>query len=199
MKKILQILMVSIVTAALVVMGLMFTLKKVGAEKLSKLPVLKELVLIKSGEVKYVEPEETRYSEVDNLVQQLQQKIEEMGELDNELDELRDLRAAVDQEKKEVSYMLKKAAAQLIIIDETRWANLSERAATFKKMDAMVIAEMFEVYDDDVLAEQLVVLDVKKAGEVIAAFVGMGEKQKKRIAKIKMIMDKITLEKGAGE
>lgn len=199
MKKILPILIASIFSAAVVVMGLMFTMKKVGAEKLLKLPILKEFVVIKSGEVKYQEREDTKYSEVDNLVQQLQQKIEQAGELKQERDDLQELKTAIDREKKEVTDMLRKVEAQLVIIDQTRWANLGERAATFEGMDPTVIAKMFEVYDDAVLAEQLVVLDAEKAGAVMTAFVGMGEKQKKRIARIKMIMDKITLERGAAK
>ena len=199
MKKILPILIASFFLSTLIIMGLMFTMKKVGGEKLSKVPVPKELVVIKSEEVKYVGPEDTKYSEVDNLVEQLQQKIEEIGKLEKQREELQELKADIDREKKEVTDLFKKVEAQLIIIDEARWANLNERAATFKGMDGKVIAAMFEVYEDEVFAEQLVVLDSKKAGQVMEAFVGMGEKQKKRIAKIKMIMDRITLEKGEDE
>ena len=199
MKKILPILIASFLISTLVIVGLMFTIKKVGGEKLSQVPVLKELVVIKSEEVKYVGPEDTKYSEVDNLVEQLQKKIEEIGELEEQRAELQELKADIDREKKEVTDLFKKVEAQLIIIDDARWSNLSERAATFKSMDSKVIAAIFELYEDEVLAEQLVVLDAKKAGEVMEAFVEMGEKQKKRIAKIKMIMDKITLEKGEDE
>jgi len=195
MKKLIPLVFVAIFTGATVVSGLMLTIRKVGAERLSKLPLFKEMIIVKSGEVKYVEREDLKYSEVDNMVRELRQKIEAMGELDNKKKELEELSKAVEEERREIAKLQRELQRQLILMDQTRWANMSERAAVFRKMDAAVIAAIFENYQDVEFAEQLVVMDARKAGEVMEAFAAMGEKQQQRIARINKIMEKITIEK----
>jgi len=195
MKKLIPLVFVAIFTGATVVSGLMLTIRKVGAERLSKLPLFKEMIIVKSGEVKYVEREDLKYSEVDNMVRELRQKIEAMGELDNKKKELEELSKAVEEERREIAKLQRELQRQLILMDQTRWANMSERAAVFRKMDAAVIAAIFENYQDEEFAEQLVVMDARKAGEVMEAFAAMGEKQQQRIARINKIMEKITIEK----
>lgn len=199
-KKLISMAMMVLLTA-LGLLGIeFFVLGAVGKERLSKTPFLKKFFVIGSAEVKYVEPTDPRYTELDNMIKQYQQKKETLDKLEEKKQgEFKELMQEAELKWEEINKLQAEVGAKLIVYEATHWKNVRALAKNYETMDAPDAAKIFEGFDDGTFASLLLVMKSDSVAGIMTEYIKLGagtkeeEEYTKRIVKIHELMVRIVV------